>query len=215
MSQRIPPRLATWLLNRLSGYNQALVGDMIEEYRRGRSRLWYWRQTAIAVLRSTVTDVRSHPVLALRAFVLMVVCVLCFQYGLMPLFDVLVRDVIWKLNPRLLYPEHVTYFSFAYNFLVLQVLVPCIGYVIGARIVARLHRSHQAPFTLFNAALILLVNNALALLWFVVHPGHLQLFSSYLCYSVPPILLFTLSTIVGGLWTIRASNAPQLEEKTT
>lgn len=203
MSQPIPPRIATWLLNRLSGHNEALIGDMIEEYRRGRSRLWYWRQASIAVLRTTVVDVRSHAVLALRAFVLMVVCVLCFQYGLIPLFDVLVRDVIWKLNPRLLYPEHVTSFSFTYNFLVLRVLVPCIGYVIGARIVARLHRSHQAAFTLLNAALLLLVNNALALLWFVVHPGHLQLLSSYLFYSVPSILLFTVGTLVGGLWRIK------------
>ena len=29
---------------------EALVGDLFEEYQRGRSRLWYWRQAGLAVL---------------------------------------------------------------------------------------------------------------------------------------------------------------------
>jgi hypothetical protein len=50
-----PPKLATWLLERLtSGYhNDPLAGDLIEEYGRGRSRAWYWRQVLIAILVST------------------------------------------------------------------------------------------------------------------------------------------------------------------
>ena len=214
MKHRNPPRIATWMLHRLSGCDQALIGDMIEEYRRGRSRLWYWRQASIAVLRTLVADVRSHPVLALRAFVLLVVCVLCFQYTLIPLFDILARDVIWKLNPGLLYAEHFTYFSFSYNFIVLRVLAPCVGYVIGARIVARLHRSHHAAFAVLNAVLILFVNNALALLWFVVHPGHLQWFSSYVFFSEPSFLLFTVSTLVGGLWKLKSPpSSPGLRDR--
>jgi hypothetical protein len=210
MKHRNPPRIATWLLNRLSGCDEALIGDMIEEYRRGHSRLWYWRQTSIAVLRTTVADVRSHPVLALRAFVLMVVCVLCYQYCMIPPFDILTRDLIWKLNPRLLYPEHFTLFTFSYHFFVLQALAPCMGYVIGARIVARLHRSHQAAFTLFNAALVLFVNNALELLWSISHnPRHLRWFSSYVFYFVPLFLLFAMSTLVGGLWKLKSRKPAQ------
>jgi hypothetical protein len=34
MKHRNPPRIATWLLTRLSGCDEALVGDLIEEYRR-------------------------------------------------------------------------------------------------------------------------------------------------------------------------------------
>jgi hypothetical protein len=47
MNLRKPPRLASWLLNRL-GFpesNPPLAGDMLEEFQSGRSRAWYWRQT--------------------------------------------------------------------------------------------------------------------------------------------------------------------------
>jgi hypothetical protein len=46
-----PPALATWLLDKL-GYtrrNAALMGDLLEEFHSGRSRAWYWRQTAIVI----------------------------------------------------------------------------------------------------------------------------------------------------------------------
>ena len=44
-----PPKLATWVLRRLGSHNEALAGDLLEEYQRGRSKLWYWRQVLIAV----------------------------------------------------------------------------------------------------------------------------------------------------------------------
>ena len=48
---RVPPRLATWLLLSLGSgpFADALVGDLIEEYQRGRSGYWYWRQVAMAL----------------------------------------------------------------------------------------------------------------------------------------------------------------------
>lgn len=201
MKHRNAPRIATWLLNRLSGCDEALVGDMVEEYRRGRSRLWYWRQTSIAVLRTTVADVRSHPVLALRAFVLMVLCVLCYEFCLLQPFSILTRDLIWKLNPRLLHPGHSTLFTFSYLFLVLEVLAPCIGYVLAAQIVARFHRPHQAVFTLVNAMLVLFVG-ALQLVWLIERNphGYLPRFPSYVYFRIELLLLFVVSTLVGGLW---------------
>jgi hypothetical protein len=47
-----PPQLATWLLQHLSSghHTEPLAGDLIEEYARGRSRAWYWRQVLIAIL---------------------------------------------------------------------------------------------------------------------------------------------------------------------
>jgi hypothetical protein len=51
MSLTNPPRLATWLLERLSsGYHrESLVGDLFEQYARGRTRFWYWRQVLVAI----------------------------------------------------------------------------------------------------------------------------------------------------------------------
>jgi hypothetical protein len=46
-----PPRVATWLLQRLAAgwHSESLEGDLIEQYAQGRSRLWYWRQVAMAI----------------------------------------------------------------------------------------------------------------------------------------------------------------------
>jgi preprotein translocase subunit SecY len=44
-----PPSAATWLLTHLGRRNESLVGDLLEEYRRGRSSNWYWRQVVAAI----------------------------------------------------------------------------------------------------------------------------------------------------------------------
>lgn len=52
MTIRVPPRGATWLLQHLGpGYrNESLAGDLFEEFQQDRTRAWYWRQTAAAIL---------------------------------------------------------------------------------------------------------------------------------------------------------------------
>jgi len=51
MSERTPPALALWLLERCGSGSRAesLAGDLIEEYGQGRSRGWLWRQVAVAL----------------------------------------------------------------------------------------------------------------------------------------------------------------------
>jgi signal peptidase I len=46
-----PPRFATWLLERVgSSYRrEALAGDLVEEFQKGRSRFWFWRQVLQAI----------------------------------------------------------------------------------------------------------------------------------------------------------------------
>ena len=60
MSVRKPPRAATWLLNRfgLARQNPPLVGDLLEEFRTGRSTGWYWRQTLVVVLAGLAGNAR-------------------------------------------------------------------------------------------------------------------------------------------------------------
>jgi hypothetical protein len=67
MRSQQPPRVATWLAQRLvSGpRRESLLGDLIEQYRQGRSRSWYWRQGSAVqqCLRSLLTrsgEVRAH-----------------------------------------------------------------------------------------------------------------------------------------------------------
>lgn len=51
MTNRVPPRIATWLLERLGPdyRREALVGDLLEEYEQGRTHGWYWRQAMVAI----------------------------------------------------------------------------------------------------------------------------------------------------------------------
>jgi hypothetical protein len=57
---RVPPRLATWLLEHLGTRyrTESLVGDLFEEYQQDRTRAWYWRQTAAALLVGRVRSLR-------------------------------------------------------------------------------------------------------------------------------------------------------------
>jgi hypothetical protein len=47
MYRRKPPPLATWMLEHLASgaRDEALTGDLLEEFRTGRSDGWYWQQT--------------------------------------------------------------------------------------------------------------------------------------------------------------------------
>src|SRR5215470_16391722 len=58
---REPPRLATWLLEQLSPVceNAALVGDLIEAFKQGRSSSWYWRQVFGAILIALLSLLRK------------------------------------------------------------------------------------------------------------------------------------------------------------
>jgi hypothetical protein len=69
MNSTHPPPLATWLLQRF-GAKEALVGDLIERYQRGRSIGWYWRQVLPAILATAYQDIRDHKWLAVRAILM-------------------------------------------------------------------------------------------------------------------------------------------------
>src|SRR5689334_6569358 len=46
-----PPALATWMLEHLvlASDNNALAGDLVEEFKRSGSTRWYWRQVISAI----------------------------------------------------------------------------------------------------------------------------------------------------------------------
>ena len=61
-----PPVLATWLLERFCA-DVALAGDLIEQYREGKSLAWYWKQAIAAVSVYSVSQILEHKWLAVRA----------------------------------------------------------------------------------------------------------------------------------------------------
>lgn len=61
MTRSNPPALAKWILDHLmwGGRNEALAGDLIEEFQRRRSAAWYWRQVIGAIFASFSNELRA------------------------------------------------------------------------------------------------------------------------------------------------------------
>ena len=57
-----PPRLAIWWLRHAwpGSDNDALTGDLIERFREGKTRGWFWRQVFIAFIVSVLGEIRRH-----------------------------------------------------------------------------------------------------------------------------------------------------------
>src|SRR5450631_3152942 len=63
MIERMPPKLASWLLNKCGSpyHGESLAGDLIEQYQEVRGRAWYWRQVIAAILIAWGRIVRAMP----------------------------------------------------------------------------------------------------------------------------------------------------------
>jgi len=66
MTPRQSPRFAVWLMETFN-VGQALTGDVIERYARGRSRVWFWRQAILAIVFESAKDLVTHKLLFVRA----------------------------------------------------------------------------------------------------------------------------------------------------
>ena len=57
-----PPSLATWLLEHLicPEDNEALAGDLLEEFGQGRSVAWYWYQVLVEILVALAKEFRAR-----------------------------------------------------------------------------------------------------------------------------------------------------------
>jgi len=196
-----PPRFATWLLMRLgsAGTNQSLIGDLVEQFAKGRSASWYWRQTVNAMFTVATQDVREHNLLALRAVGIGITSMWMFW----ALASIPLR-VIWVLSNGGLYVggHWITLdYSWMHYRGYLALLLIVVGSAGSGWIVARLHRDHQTAMVLaFLAALVLAAAAQLViqvrLVGWPVRP---------MIHSAPTLIVLfivtPISVLVGGLWT--------------
>jgi hypothetical protein len=196
-----PPRLAAWLFERLaSGPNrESLGGDLAEQYQRGRSSAWYWRQAVYAMFTGAARDLREHKLLALRAIGIGVASMWMFW----ALASIPLR-IIWVLSNGGLYlgGHWITLdYSWMHYRGYLALLLIVVGSAGSGWIVARLHREHQAAMVFaFLVALVLAAVTQLViqvrLVGWPVRP---------MIHSAPTIIVLfivtPISVLVGGLWT--------------
>jgi hypothetical protein len=69
MKSTRPPSIATWVLEHLTfgDRNDALSGDLLEEFQSGRSSGWYWRQVLAAIATSYLREVRTRALVVVFA----------------------------------------------------------------------------------------------------------------------------------------------------
>jgi hypothetical protein len=71
---------AVWMLERF-GVDESLIGDLIEQYRGGRSPGWLWRQVIVAIAASAAARVRrDRAVIAVSSVVVAVAVALPYVW---------------------------------------------------------------------------------------------------------------------------------------
>ena len=170
---RQPPRVATWLLDnfRYGPLSDSLVGDLIEQFRQGRSRYWYYRQVAVALAAGMVKGVREHKFRALAG--LSAGCCILYAYGVLSFITS--RYILIKLDPDLpmgrylfssVFPRtwllHYNWFFVIFSELIAGLLA-CLFGAFSGWIISRISRGVRGPVVLLFAALVFAYAHA----WFI------------------------------------------------
>ena len=71
MTLKPAPRTAIWFLNRFGSNTEmeSVLGDLSEQYQRGRGSIWYWRQVLSIVYMGLFREFRSDKRRFIGAFV--------------------------------------------------------------------------------------------------------------------------------------------------
>ncbi len=199
-----PPRVATWLLERLASgkKRESLVGDLIEQQRNGRSASWYWRQVLTAILAGAATDIRAHKLLAVRAVMVGFSCM--WAFSALARFSL---QILWALSSggvyvggywiRLDYSwiRHGRYIAF---------LLASMGSAGSGWIVGRLHRENQAPMVFAFLASVVVAATVQLVLQVRLVGWAIRPFTQYPLMVLLFFVAVPLSILLGGLWGARS-----------
>lgn len=197
-----PPAAAIWLLNKFGSTNDALKGDLVEEYGHGRSIAWFWRQVLVAIAVGFSTEIRTHKLLTLRAIIT--------GWAVIYLLDRAMAITLWKWYGRLLLAHGLTpafwwrhYYTYPFG------LMGCIYAAAGGWIVGKCNREHRSAMVL---TFLLSVQ-----LWSLPEFFRLvegvaanQRFVPYLFAFVARLVLISIGILLGGLWGASCQSDPPL-----
>ncbi len=149
---RKPPACATRLLLRLGPQDESFMGDLVEEYESGRSRLWYWRQVLSAVLLTSVTQIGAYPIRTLVAVVMGWATLLLAFLALGDKTAEALAGWLWNWDRPTAYATQVWW-----PFQIAAVLVSYTGFALSALAIVRLNRRRAAPMLVAYTASVVLV----------------------------------------------------------
>jgi hypothetical protein len=198
VNSRAAPRAATWLLERLGSGSrfEPLIGDLVEQFEEGRSRLWYWRQATGALAGHALATLRAHAASFVGAILIGYLLTSLWQRGCSLAFQSVYLDLAavkhhpWTLQAFLRLAGMQANMASEYAL--------CF---ISAWVVTRVHRTHQrAVLVAFVAALI---------------AGNVATVAPVSAATqVVLTALRAACTLVGGLLVIRARRLTELDRRT-
>jgi hypothetical protein len=145
--QNISPAVIVGILSRAGPNNESLAGELIEEFRRGRSALWLSAQIVAAILTIGLREIRAHRLVALSGVVTGLALLWCFI------------SIAALLLVRAGFP-HAAHWHWWHVLLVCIVGFAHTG--VSGWVVGRVHRSHR-PAAVFSFAASVLIVSALEL----------------------------------------------------
>jgi hypothetical protein len=207
---RQPPALANWLLARFALVEDALVGDLYQEWSAGRSTVWFWHQTVAAIAWGAVREIRRRPGRTCTTLLigwLLVAAV--FLAG-----DTIAEGLaglIWGWRRQDAYLNHQWG-----PFYVGAVLVCFGGFSASAWLVARLHRKNPAMLLVYVAvtfALLLITGIVMDVLVRrgnpipLPHPLFYAIFTTLPFFWHSGVVLVPLAMLSIGVIALRAASA--------
>jgi hypothetical protein len=213
-----PPTLASWLLREFGAGpdNETIAGDLNEQYRMGRSRIWYWRQVVVAIVVGTWNDIQTHSVLALRAVILGFALTFLVGYVGRPLFDATGRSAVWVGNWLLtneLESLRLWWFRLhLYN--IPTTIIWCLVYVGIGWTIGRAHRAHRMAmvFAFITVAFVWDVFSSWRMFGLWMFSSRLRFdlfFFAWLYFSFVMFVVRPLSTILGGMLAAPRHTPPE------
>ncbi len=199
-----PPIVATWVLTHFGNWNEVLEGDLIEEYRRGRTVAWYWRQVLMAVLVGCGNEIRTQKLLTVRAVITGWAALILSNYLIsLPLYSLYSRAMVaLGLDPRWFWWLH--YYTYP------RMFVPCVGSFLSGWLVARFHRTYRVTMVTVYAVSVLLTSLPEIFRLATNSFSNSRFVPYLLTYSLTECL-FVVSILLGGLRNTNTESSRSLE----
>jgi hypothetical protein len=145
-----PPRFAGRLLKRLvpAENHDALLGDLYEEYQRGRSKTWYVLQILAAIVVGSWKDLGAHKIVAARAVVTGIIVQQLAVEGLLWLRDVQTGGGFMLRGTWIGLPWYWHYPYLSRSFAVATQLEYIVSATMIGWLIVRLHREHGVTMVL-------------------------------------------------------------------
>lgn len=198
MKRPLGARAAFAMLERFGPADEALYGDLLEDFRAGRSSWWLWRQVALAIVVSLPQTLRSRLRPSIEQAVLTAALIVLVSFCAVVAGN-LVHRLAFPFDRWLPGPTEPTLVIAAASL---------VAAVIAGRVISHLHERHRVlAVVAFGATATLAVIARLSL---VVPAADVEILIPSLPRQMAGAVLFVLGLLIGAMRCLPAEHADDL-----